>query len=120
MIPRWQQVTGLRRGLIALGLLVGWTAVGLAQSREHNHIEYWRKQYQELTPTTDPRVDNARSIFQRLVQVAGTRSGKVPQLFIAATARDPWDITLPIALPDGWIILSKRVLDTCYRWSSPI
>src|SRR5262249_19196967 len=59
--------------------------------------------------------DQARSIFQRLVQGAGTRSGKVPQLFIAATARDPWDITLPIALPDGWIILSKGVLDTCYR-----
>jgi hypothetical protein len=37
----------------------------------------------------------------------------VPRLFIAAT--DPWDIALPIALPDGWIILSKRVLDICYR-----
>jgi tetratricopeptide (TPR) repeat protein len=115
MIRRWQPVTGLRGGLIALGLLVGWTAGGLAQSRDYNHIGYWRDQYQELTPTTDPRVDQARRIFQRLVQVAGTRAGKVPQLFIAATTRDPWDITLPIALPDGWIILSKRVLDICYR-----
>jgi tetratricopeptide (TPR) repeat protein len=87
--------------------------VGLAQSRDH--IGYWRAQYPELTSTADPRVDKARSIFQRLVQVAGTRSGKVPQLFIAATDRDPWDITLPIALPDGWIILSKGVLDICYR-----
>lgn len=113
MIRRWQHVTGLRGGLIALGLLVAWTAVGLAQSRDT--IGYWRTQYQELAPTADPRVDQARRIFQRLVQVAGTRSGKMLQLFIAATIRDPWDITLPIALPDGWIILSKRVLDTCYR-----
>jgi tetratricopeptide (TPR) repeat protein len=87
--------------------------VGLAQSKDN--IGYWRDQYQELTPAVDPRVDQARRIFQRLVQVAGTRSGKVPQLFIATTTRDPWDSTLPIALPDGWIILSKGVLDTCYR-----
>ena len=47
------------------------------------------------------------------MQVAGTRPGKAPRLFIAA--RDPWDIPLPIALPDGGIILSKGVLEICYR-----
>ena len=107
---RWQRVTGLRGGLIALALLIGCTTVGLAQSIES--IEYWR-QYKELTSTVEPRVADAHRIFQRLVQVAGTRSNKVPRLFI--TAKEPWDIMLPIALPDGWIILSKRVLDICYR-----
>lgn len=96
---------------MALGLLIGWTAMGLAQSRDH--IGYWRDKYQELAPTSDARVANARRIFEQLVQVAGTRLGKTPQLFIAD--RDPWDIPLPIALPDGWIILSKGVLDLCYR-----
>jgi hypothetical protein len=61
MIWRWQQVIGLRGGLIALGLLVAWTAVGLAQSRDT--IGYWRDQYQELTPAVDPRVDQARRIL---------------------------------------------------------
>ena len=87
MIRRWQRVTGLRGGLIALGLLVGWTAVGLAQSRER--LGYWRAQYPELTRTADPRADKAHSIFQRLVQVAGTRPGKVPRLFIAAPPAIP-------------------------------
>jgi hypothetical protein len=27
---------------------------------------------------------------------------------------DPWDIALPVALPDGWIVLSKPVLDRLY------
>ena len=47
------------------------------------------------------------------MQVAVPRPGKAPRLFIAA--RDPWDIPLPIALPDGGIILSKGVLEICYR-----
>jgi hypothetical protein len=28
---------------------------------------------------------------------------------------DPWGLSLPMALPDGWIVLSKGVLDICYR-----
>jgi tetratricopeptide (TPR) repeat protein len=47
------------------------------------------------------------------VHAAGKRSGVVPRLLIIKN--DPWGIALPIALPDGWIILSKGVLDTCYR-----
>jgi tetratricopeptide (TPR) repeat protein len=58
-------------------------------------------------------VATAHTIFQRLVQVAGTRAGVVPRLMIIA--REPWDIVLPIALPDGSIVLSKRVLDICYQ-----
>jgi hypothetical protein len=76
-------------------------------------VDYWRAKYQELTPAEDVRAARAQTIFQRLVQVAGKRSGIIPQLFIAA--RDPWDIALPIALPDGSIILSRGVLDICYR-----
>jgi tetratricopeptide (TPR) repeat protein len=36
-----------------------------------------------------------------------------PRLFI--TARDPWELPLPIAIRDGWIILSKGVLEICFR-----
>jgi len=111
MMRRGQRITGLRGSLIALGILIGWTAVGLAQPREH--IGDWRTQYQELARTADPRADKAHSIFKRLLQVAGTRPDVVPQLFI--TASDPWDIMLPVALSDGWIILSKGALDICYR-----
>jgi tetratricopeptide (TPR) repeat protein len=103
---------GLGRLLVrvtAIVLLIG--SAALAQPKER--LEYWRTKYQELTPTRDPRAARAHAIFQRIVQVAGTRAGVVPRLFIAAS--DPWDLALPIALPDGGIILSKRVLEICYQ-----
>jgi tetratricopeptide (TPR) repeat protein len=99
-------VCGLATAFI---LLAGCVAVAAAPSRER--IDYWRTKYQELQ--ADPRAARAQVIFQRLVQVAGKRPGVVPRLFIAAS--DPWDLALPIALPDGWIVLSKGVLDICYQ-----
>ena len=104
-------MSGLRGLALALMVLMGCAASGAAQSRER--IDYWRTKYQELQPTDAPRAQQAQNIFQRLVQVAGKRPGVVPRLFIMTS--DPWDLALPIALPDGWIILSKSVLDTCYR-----
>ena len=95
----------------AVLLLCGTVAAVIAQSLER--IEYWRTNYQELTPAADPRAATAHAIFAQLVQVAGTRPGVVPRLFI--TARDPWEIPLPIAIRDGWIILSKGVLEICFR-----
>jgi tetratricopeptide (TPR) repeat protein len=95
----------------ALILLLGGVTAVMAQSIER--IEYWRSKYQALTPAHDPRVATAQAIFAQLVQVAGKRPGVVPRLFITAT--DPWDITLPVAIRDGWIILSKGVLDICDR-----
>src|SRR5438128_2610038 len=109
MQTRFQSCQCLLAVVLVL-LLSGVTAV-TAQSIER--IEYWRTKYQELTPAHDPRAATAQTIFEQLVQVAGKRPGVVPRLFI--TARDPWDITLPIAIRDGWIILSKGVLDICYR-----
>ena len=95
----------------ALLLLCGTVTLVTAQSLER--IEYWRTKYQELTPADDLRAATAHAIFAQLVQVAGKRPGVVPRLFI--TARDPWEIPLPIAIRDGWIILSKGVLEICYR-----
>ena len=96
---------------LTLTLLMGGAITAVAQSREQ--IEYWRTGYQELKPTDDPRAAKAHMIFQKLVQVAGRRAGMQPRLFIVAS--DPWDIALPIALPNGWIILSRGALDICYQ-----
>jgi tetratricopeptide (TPR) repeat protein len=97
--------------VMMLGMLTVWCRGAAAQMKEH--IAYWRTKYEELTPADDPLVQRARSIFDRVLQAAGTRPGVVPRLFI--TKRDPWGISLPIALPDGWIVLSKRVLELCYQ-----
>ncbi len=97
---RWVIVVG---SLFALG--------GLARAQEPNRITYWRTHYQELTPTADERVARAQAIFDRLVQVAGTRRGATPRLLVLKD--DPWGIALPMALPDGWIVVSKSVLSLC-------
>ncbi len=102
-------------GVIAIFVL-GLSALSTEAKLSKNHIAYWRANYPELQPTDDPRVIQARAIFQRIAQVAGGRDGVRPRLYI--TQRDPWNLTLPIALPGGWVILSKGVLDICYRMPS--
>ncbi|HEY7491163.1 MAG TPA: hypothetical protein VIH59_08665, partial [Candidatus Tectomicrobia bacterium] len=100
------------RGLALMFLVLGGSAAAVAaQSRDQS--DYWRTKYQELKPTDDPRAATAHTIFQRLVQVAGQRPGVLPRLFI--TMSEPWDMALPIALRDGWIILSQGALEICYQ-----
>lgn len=84
-----------------------------ALAQDPNRIDYWRTHYQELTSNADARVERAQQIFAQLVQVAGTRHGVTPRLLVLQD--DPWGIALPIALPDGWIVLSKGVLSLCYQ-----
>ena len=98
---------------LALILLV-LVGLGVAIADQHaTQIAYWRERFPELKPADDARAATAHAIFERLVQVAGKRPGVVPRLFI--TARDPWEMTLPIAIRDGWIILSAGVLNICYQ-----
>jgi Zn-dependent protease with chaperone function len=98
---------------LALILLV-LVGIDVAIADQHaTQIAYWRERFPELKPADDARAATAHAIFERLVQVAGKRPGVVPRLFI--TARDPWEMTLPIAIRDGWIILSAGVLNICYQ-----
>jgi tetratricopeptide (TPR) repeat protein len=96
---------------LALVTLVAWITVAAAQSIDQ--VDYWRSRHAELLPQDDARVTRAHDIFARLINAAGKRPGVVPRLLVIKN--DPWGISLPIALPDGWIILSRGVLDTCYR-----
>ncbi len=83
----------------------------LANPKER--IDYWRNNYVELSPDEDPRVARAHEIFDRVIHAAGRTLGVMPRLFILK--RDPLNISLPIAIPDGWVIISKGTLDICYR-----
>lgn len=105
---------GLSRGApLAVGLMLLCSAVTVVTAQSLDRIEYWRKRYPELTPAQDPRVAKAHAILAQLVQVAG-KGAVEPRLFITAHAH-PWETPLPIAIQDGWIILSKGVLDLCSR-----
>jgi len=86
-----------------------------AQASENpkERIDFWQKNYQELQPDQDPRAKRAHEIFNRLLNAAGKRPGVIPRLFIVKS--DSPYIPLAFALPDGGIIISKKVLDICYK-----
>jgi tetratricopeptide (TPR) repeat protein len=88
-------------------------AAGHTTEDPRNRIEFWRNNYDELRVQDDALAARAHTIFQRVLQAAGARPGIVPRLFI--TTVDPWNVSLPIAISDGWIILSKGALEICYR-----
>jgi tetratricopeptide (TPR) repeat protein len=79
-------------------------------------VEYWRLNYTELSPANDKRVVQAQAIFERILNAAGSRLGVHPRLLIIK--EDPLNITLPVSIPDGWVILSRSVLDLCYKNST--
>jgi len=75
-------------------------------------ITFWRNNFTTLS-TEDPHAKKAHTIFKKLVSIAGNRNGINPMLHIVANA--PKNIPLPMAIPDGWIIISKNTLDFAYE-----
>jgi len=78
-------------------------------------IDYWRNNYSELSANDDSRVAVAQAVFKRVLQAAGNRHGVHPRLIVLA--QDPLNMSLPVSIPDGWIIISKSVLDMSYQQS---
>ena len=99
--------------LIFIVTLAATSQVRSAIPNPKERIDFWQENYTALTKYDDKRVDRAYRIFKRIVKVAGNRPGVEPRLQIIK--EDPHNMALPISIPDGWIILSKNVLDICYR-----
>lgn len=89
-----------------------WVSHG-ADSNPKNRIDFWQNNYDELTPSGDPLAARAHNIFDRVLNAAGRRPGVVPRLFIADVESNL--IPLAIAIPDGSIIISRKVLNICYK-----
>ncbi len=85
--------------LLALGVAVA------APTRDQ--MAYWYQHY-ERAASDDPCVKKARTIFDRVVQAAGTSPVRVPAL--AITQKNPASGPLAIALPSRAIVLSQEVL----------
>jgi tetratricopeptide (TPR) repeat protein len=84
-----------------------------AEDSSKNRIDYWVNNFDELTPQDDSYAKRAHIIFGRVLNAAGSRPGVLPRLFIVKTESNY--IPLAFAIPDGTIIISKKVLDLCYR-----
>ena len=96
-------------GLLLLGFLGA--RPGLAQD-DRSRLDFWKANYSELRPDEDARAAKAAEIFGRVIGAAGQRAGIVPSLFVIKDAGAA--VPLAIALPDGGIVISRRVLDICY------
>ncbi|WP_179131310.1 tetratricopeptide repeat protein [Candidatus Entotheonella palauensis] len=108
-----QRERSYRAWCSALAIVMVAGAFSNAFANPKERIDFWRNNYVELTAADDPRVERAHDIFERILHAAGRTLGVVPRLFILK--RDPMNIALPIAIPDGWVIISKGTLDICYR-----
>jgi len=78
-------------------------------------ISFWRENFTMLSEEEEVNVSKAKAVFNRLVRVTGIRSGVLPRLHIIKSAPD--HLSLPISIPDGWIIISKKTLDFAYEES---
>lgn len=105
-------ISGWSMAAIILPLLF-YSAASVAVPNPQERIDYWQRNYTELTQNDDPRVAKAHVIFNRVLKAAGTRYGVIPRLFIIK--ENPFNVVLPISIPDGWIILSQQVLDMCFQ-----
>ncbi|MGD8570284.1 MAG: tetratricopeptide repeat protein [Gammaproteobacteria bacterium] len=99
--------------VVTLLLLLFYSTVSIAVPNPQERIDYWQRNYTELTQSDDARVAKAHVIFNRVLKAAGTRYGVIPRLFIIR--ENPFNVVLPISIPDGWIILSQQVLDMCFQ-----
>ncbi|MCW9013182.1 MAG: hypothetical protein OQL06_05310 [Gammaproteobacteria bacterium] len=93
---------------LTLGILLTAILSSQAISQPVNpkeRISFWKNNYNEASGM---EADKAHSIFNQLVRTAGTRNGIEPQLLIIKNA--PEHLPLPMAIPDGWIIISEHTL----------
>jgi tetratricopeptide (TPR) repeat protein len=107
----------MRRGIaaIALALAVPGLALagaGRAAGDDRSRLDFWKSNYTELRREEDPRAAKAHEIFARVLRAAGRRAGVAPSLYVIKDAGTA--VPLAIALPDGGIVISRRVLDICY------
>lgn len=96
--------------LIATTLSVSCVLPSVAAESPQNRVDYWLKTYGELKPENDPRAAKAHEIFSHVLDAAGKKSGVVPRLLIINH-----NSLIASAIPDGGIIISKKVLDICYQ-----
>ena len=102
-----------RPAVMALVLIAALCLAADVTANPKNRIDFWQNNYGELKPSDDPLAGRAHRIFERVLYAAGRRPGVMPRLFIIDTRSDL--VPLAFAIPDGTVIISRKVLTICYR-----
>lgn len=99
--------------LFLIMVIVSFSPLSMAMERPMESIDFWQRNYDELRPDDDARARAAHEVFKRLVNTAGSRPGVIPRLFIVKS--EPKNMSLPIVIPDGSVIASRKTLDICFK-----
>lgn len=97
-------------------LLLTLLIIGHLHGQGKNCTQWWLYNYGEYGKTgnvSDPRIQWAFQVFQRLRAAADNTGARIPRLFII----NPGGAGKPraIAIPDGGVIIDSRALDLCYN-----
>ncbi len=95
-------------------LLVYWlSAFNTADAADdpRAHADYYIEVFGEVSIEDDPKVRRAHQVFEHVRNVAEDPIGFTPTLKVINSNKQPW----AVALPDGYIILSRGALDICYN-----
>ncbi len=76
-----------------------------------SHIGHWTYQYNLIEPKSNPLVQRVHKVFETVRSVADKRGNRNPRLNVVNSEGDPW----ALALPDGYIVLSKKAVEICYQ-----
>ena len=68
-----------------------------ADENPKNRLDFWERNYKELSPEDDPRAAKAHHIFKRILRAAGRRPGVTPRLYIVKSG-SPY-VPLAFAIP---------------------
>jgi len=74
------------------------------------HVDHYIETY-GLVASSTPKAQRAHNIFKRIRLTAESPIGLTPSLKIIDSDGKPW----AVALPDGYIILSRAALEICYQ-----
>jgi len=105
------RIVDCRGPLLALALgLASMTAAGNTPDPKSS-ASFYVETYGLVDAEQEPLVSNAVAVFDRVLQVADRKSNRNPGLRIVNSDGRPW----AIALPDGYIILSRGALKVCFE-----
>ena len=75
------------------------------------HADYYINVFGEVIAEGNAKVSRAHQVFERVRNVAEDPIGFTPKLKVINSEGQPW----AVALPDGYVILSRGALDICYN-----
>jgi len=102
----------LMRLMVLLSLvcwLLAYATAGAADD-PRAHADYYIEVFGEVSAEDDSKVGRAHQVFEQVRNVAEDPIGFTPALKVINSDKQPW----ALALPDGYIILSRGALDICY------